>query len=87
MSISIPTEQDIRDIFREETLTLLEKLETSNRAAPVRELMTKAELADYLRCNISKINRYMAKGLPFEQFGANPLFRKSAIDEWLKNSS
>ena len=49
------------------------------------ELMTKAELAEYLRCDVSKINRYMDNGLPVEQFGSTPRFRKVDIDRWLKD--
>jgi len=52
---------------------------------PQRELMTKAELADYLRCSVSKVNAYMGKGLPSEQFGEHPRFRKSDVDRWLRN--
>jgi excisionase family DNA binding protein len=52
-------------------------------APPVREIMTKAELADYLRCSVSKVNAYMREGLPFVTFGEHPRFRKSEIDRWL----
>lgn len=54
-------------------------------AKPTPELMTKGELAEYLRCDVSKINRYMKLGLPFESFGGHPRYRKSDIDRWLKN--
>jgi excisionase family DNA binding protein len=50
------------------------------------ELMTKQELAVYLRCDISKINRLMKKDLPFFMFGETPRFRKSDIDNWLKKN-
>jgi excisionase family DNA binding protein len=52
---------------------------------PVLEVMTKAELADYLRCSVSKVNSYMGKGLPFFMFGEHPRYRKSDIDRWLKS--
>ncbi len=49
------------------------------------EIMTKAELAGYLRCDVSKIDRYMKKGLPFVSFGSHPRFHKIDIDRWLRN--
>jgi excisionase family DNA binding protein len=52
---------------------------------PTPEIMTKAELAEYLRCDVSKVNRFMSKGMPFTRFGTNPRFYKSEIDTWLKN--
>lgn len=55
---------------------------------PTPEIMTKAELADYLRCDVSKINRYMKdedSPLPVEYFGSTPRFRKVDIDSWLRN--
>lgn len=51
--------------------------------APILEIMTKTELADYLRCSVSKVNSYMGKGLPFFMFGEHPRYRKSEIDRWL----
>jgi excisionase family DNA binding protein len=52
--------------------------------------MTKRELAEYLRCGISKINRLMKKiseeKVPFEMFGDTPRYRKTDIDAWLKKN-
>lgn len=55
------------------------------RSKPTKEIMTKAELAEYLSCSVSKVNAYMGKGLPFVTFGEHPRFRKSEIDRWLTN--
>ncbi len=57
--------------------------ETSARTP---ELMTKGELAEYLRCDVSKINRKMKEGLPYIVFGNHPRYRKSDIDYWLEQS-
>lgn len=57
---------------------------------PTPEIMTKAELADYLRCDVSKINRYMkdeGNPLPVEYFGSTPRFRKVDIDNWLRGET
>ena len=62
-------------------LVLSEVLEEKNLHS---EIMTKMELADYLRCDISKISRYMKKGLPFVRFGSEPRFYRRKIDEWLE---
>lgn len=48
------------------------------------EVMTKTELAEYLRCDVQKITRYMKKGMPFVTFGEQPRFYKTEIDAWLK---
>lgn len=53
---------------------------------PLPELMTKNELADYLRCDVSKINRLMKEGLPSEMFGSHPRFRKADIDRYLRGN-
>lgn len=78
------SKEDLEDIIRRTAAVTAENLR-DGLIKPTPELMTKAELADYLRCDISKVNRFMKKGLPFIVFGTTPRFRKSAIDEWLEN--
>ncbi len=51
---------------------------------PTPELMTKRELAKYLRCSEQKINRLMKSGLPCERFGDSPRYRKTDIDRYLR---
>ena len=58
----------------------LEKFQT----APIPEVMDKKDLCKYLKCNVSKINRLMSKGMPHHTFGDHPRFYKSEIDKWLK---
>lgn len=82
MSIEIPTKEDL-EILRNDIAGMFDELK-SELAKPMSDWMTKTEVADYLKCDVSKVNRYMSKGLPFKKFGANPLFKKQAIDDWLE---
>lgn len=50
-------------------------------------LMTKAELAKYLKWSPSKIERKMAEGLPYiGGKGEHPRFRRSDVDAWLSSN-
>jgi len=71
--------EKIPDIFRQSFELVLSEI-TAKRL----DVMTKSELADYLRCDVQKINRYMKKGLPFVMFGETPRFYRDDIDNWLK---
>jgi excisionase family DNA binding protein len=83
MGVAILEEKEIQEIVRRSALLFYESIkEEIHKPAP--ELMTKNELADYLRCDVSKINRLMKNGLPFEKFGSSPRFRKASIDAWLQ---
>jgi len=76
------SKEQLSDIIRQTAQAVVLDLR-DDFSKPTPELMTKAELAGYLRCNISKIDRLMKVDLPYIIFGAQPRFRKSAIDEWL----
>jgi excisionase family DNA binding protein len=79
------TETELQSIIQRTAVAVTREL----RQDMQREVMTRAELADYLRCDVSKINRYMARKvdpLPFIQFGGRPRFRRSAVDKWLDDS-
>lgn len=77
------TESELSDLIRRSAVAVADELRQDIHRTP--ELMTKAELAEYLRCDVSKVNRYMRKGLPFEPFGSSPRFRKVNIDKWLQS--
>lgn len=79
------TEGELSDIIRRTADAVVSKLRDDIETSRTTELMTKTELADYLRCDVSKINRYMKKGLPHEPFGSAPRFRKASIDRWLQS--
>lgn len=79
------TSQQLLDIIEHTAHRTAIHLRDDVASASTPEIMTKTELADYLRCDVSKINRYMTQGLPFERFGGHPRFRKSDIDRWLRN--
>lgn len=80
------TADELSDIIRRTADAVVSELRDEIDTRRPKELMTKTELADYLRCDVSKINRYMTKDLPFEYFGDHPRFRKSDIDFWLKSN-
>lgn len=71
--------EKIPDIFRQSFELVLSELSVKRL-----DVMTKSELADYLRCDVQKISRYMKKGLPFVMFGDTPRFYRDDIDKWLK---
>lgn len=84
MSIVVLEQSQIEEIARQAAVFAVSQLDRQE-VKPTPEIMTKAELAEYLRCDISKINRFMKSGLPHFYFGDTPRFRKSAIDSWLEN--
>lgn len=75
---------ELATIIRRTADAVADNLRDDIESQKTPELMTKAELAKYLRCDVSKINRYMTKGLPFFYFGDHPRFRKSEIDEYFQ---
>jgi excisionase family DNA binding protein len=81
--ILVIDKEQLPEIFRQ--VAVLVASEIRELPPIVHEIMTKKELADYLRCDVSKINRLMKDGLPFVKFGDAPRFYKSDIDNWLKN--
>lgn len=79
------TKPELQAIIERTAVAVAEELRETLASARTPELMTRAELAEYLRCDVSKINRYMKDGLPVEYFGSTPRYRKADIDRWLKN--
>jgi hypothetical protein len=77
------TDPELQALINRTALAVAQELRQDVAQTP--ELMTKKELAVYLRCDISKVNRYMGKGLPYEPFGSSPRFRKTSIDRWLQS--
>lgn len=84
MTVITLSQADLETIIRRTADAVASDLRADLETRRTPELMTKAELAEYLRCDVSKINRYMSAGLPFEQFGSTPRFRKVSIDTWLQ---
>lgn len=81
--IVVLSKSEYKEILRQNAVAVASELLTRIDTKSVPELMTKTELAEYLKCSVSKINDQMKKGLPTEYFGDVPRFRKSKIDEWL----
>lgn len=84
--IVVLSKYELSELLRQNARMIVMELREEIKSKPFREVMTKKELAEYLRCDSQKINRYMKLGLPYEQFGDHPRFRKSSIDEWLKSN-
>ena len=72
----ITTESQLSEIVRRHVGHAI----TDLIAKPMPEILTKSELAEYLRCDVSKINRLRP---PSIKFGSHPRYRKSDIDRWL----
>lgn len=85
--IIVLSKGELADIIRRTATAVVDDLRDDIATFKTPELMTKAELADYLRCDVSKINRMMKTGLPHEPFGSAPRFRKSSIDRWLQRGN
>jgi len=64
-------------------LSVSEALERAVRSTTAPELMTKTEVAKYLKKSHSTINRWMRNhGLPYHGTG-RPTFNRSEVDAWL----
>lgn len=51
-------------------------------------MMTKKELAEFLKVTTMTIDRYMAKGMPFIKLPTGTVrFEKNAVMEWVKGTS
>lgn len=85
-NIIVLTESGLAELVRTTAYDVVTDLYDRLTTFRALEIMTKDELAIYLRCDVSKINRYMKQGLPFEQFGKHPRFYKVDIDTWLRSS-
>ena len=83
MQVVLIDEAKLQEMLDRAAAGAVAKLRDDLERKQALEIMTKAELADYLRCDISKINRYMKKGMPHLPFGSTPRFRKTDIDRWL----
>ena len=82
LKVVVMTEEQVIDLMRRTALLVVMDLK-QELTRPIPEIMNKREIAEYLRCAISKIDRSMKKGMPHFMFGDTPRFRKSDIDSWL----
>jgi len=70
------------ELIRLIDMTVSENLERAIRSATPPEIMTKAEVAKYLKKSHSTINRWMrAHGMPYHGTG-RPTFNRSEVDAW-----
>lgn len=67
-------------------VSVSDALERSKLPARMPEIMTKADVAKYLKKSHSTITRWMrSHGLPYHGAG-RPTFRRSEVDAWLTQS-
>lgn len=74
----------IREILREELATQMPKVQAS---APGYDepLLTRKEIAAYLKISLVTLHDWMNKGLPFRKRGSRVLFLKSEVLEAIKD--
>lgn len=82
MAIAVLDESEITELIRKAVALATADLRDELERSRTPELMTKDQLAKYLECHVSSINRFMKEGMPVER---GPRFRKCCVDAWLKN--
>ena len=81
MHVTAFTEDEL-EAFALRVVRLGVSLAMAEKVTP--EIMTKKEVADYLRVSVATIDRQMKSGLPYFNVGESGVrFRKSEIDEHL----
>ena len=83
MEIVALSKNDIEELLTRAARTSVSLLRDDLEKHRTPELMTKSELANYLRCSVASISRFLKQGIPVEYVGESPRFRKVNIDKWL----
>jgi len=61
---------------------------TSPTTAPLGEILTLKQVAEYLKCHTSTIYRLVKHGgVPHFRLGSDFRFQKSTIDDWIRKNS
>lgn len=81
MEVAVISKDEIREYIRQAAMLAAEQ---ARETVKTPEIMTKAECAEYLRCDTTSLNRYMKCGLVCEYRGDTPVFRKTTVDLWLQ---
>ena len=78
----------IREIIREELSQLKESIRPVTPPSDDAPLMTRAEVAQYLRISLVTLTSWVRRGLPAQRNleGGRVLFIKSDVLQWLKNN-
>jgi excisionase family DNA binding protein len=80
--IVVIEKEKLPELFRQFAVVIVQEMRDEPK--PILEIMTKKEIAEYLRCDVSKINRFMKNGMPFVHFGDTPRFYRADVDKWLR---
>jgi len=90
-TVSIPNEEDIkrwvREIIREELAILFSKIRTSNGDGQ-EPLLTRKEIAAYLRISLVTLSDWIKRGLPVhrKRKRGRVLFIKEEVLQWVKGN-
>src|SRR5688572_21115219 len=83
MKVVVLEPSELDDMLRRAADLAVSKLRDDIERTRTPELMDATQLAGYLNCHRSTINRYAKQGMPQEMCGDQPRYRKTSIDLWL----
>lgn len=73
----------MEEMFKKLIQDALQEMVSANvQTSPVREIMTREQLADYLQVSVAWVDKNI-KGIPHLKGVGGTRFRKKDIDEWL----
>jgi excisionase family DNA binding protein len=79
------SEDELHAIIKLTAKAVADELRADLTKAKQKEVLTKAELAEYWNCSMATINRYMRYSkLPCLRYGDkdHPRFKRSEVDRW-----
>ena len=88
-NLYFPQEDDIKrwvkEAIHEELKVLRDEISRGN--LPINEqLLTRSEIAEYLRISLVTLSNYVNRGLPRHRRRGRVLFLKSEVLDWLKQT-
>ena len=82
------SEQDVRNIAREEAVKLLKDIAKNNESEPIQQYMTKKELAEFARMSSGLVNRLANEGKFIRhRVGGRVLFDRDQVLQAIKSGS
>ena len=81
--VIILSRAELTAIIEETAAATADRLREDLRRNQRKDILTKAELADYWGCSTATINRYMSSGMPFEKRdNEHPRFTRWKVEAW-----